>query len=208
MKTKIFAAALALLLTTGALAGTLKGIVTDESDHPMQGVTVSVWGKENIKGVTDARGNFKLTSDELLAGNRYAVKATKEGYIMAQNSFGTEMYEDEEDMEPLEISMKKEDVIPETPAVEHTASGPIKAPEKGEVEKESETVEDEDTEEAKPAETKPAEAAKPAETKPAEEAKPAETKPAETKPVEAARTAETKPAEEAKPAETKPAETK
>ena len=126
-----------------------------------------------------------------MPGNRYSVKAEKDGFIMTQASFGTEMYEDEEDMEPLEITMKKEDPEPETPATEvkdpALKGGTVTAP----------SSESEEEEAVKEEETKPAEKeeAKPAEK---EEAKPAE-KPAEK--------AEAKPAEkeEAKPAE-KPAE--
>ena len=92
MKTELTVATILFFTAFGAYAGTLKGTVTDENDAPMAGVEVSVWGKDNIKGKTDARGQFKLTSDDLVAGNRYAVKAEKQGYIMSQASFGTEMY--------------------------------------------------------------------------------------------------------------------
>ena len=191
MKTELTVAAVLLMISFGAFAGTLKGTVTDENDSPMAGVDVSVWGKESIKSKTDARGQFKITSDDLVPGNRYSVKAEKDGFIMTQASFGTEMYEDEEDMEPLEITMKKEDPEPETPATEvkdpALKGGTVTAP----------SSESEEEEAVKEEETKPAEKeeAKPAEK---EEAKPAE-KPAEK--------AEAKPAEkeEAKPAE-KPAE--
>lgn len=194
MKTELTVAAVLLMISFGAFAGTLKGTVTDENDSPMSGVDVSVWGKESIKSKTDARGQFKITSDDLVPGNRYSVKAEKDGYIMSQASFGTEMYEDEEDMEPLEITMKKEDPEPETPATEvkdpALKGGAVTAPSS---ESEEEAVKEEETKPAEKEEAKPAE--KPAEK---EEAKPAE-KPAEK--------AEAKPAEkeEAKPAE-KPAE--
>ena len=191
MKTSFTVAIVLSLLSFGAFAGTMKGTVTDENGTPMAGVDVSVWGKESIKSKTDARGQFKITSDDLVPGNRYSVKAEKDGFIMTQASFGTEMYEDEEDMEPLEITMKKEDPEPETPATEvkdpALKGGTVTAP----------SSESEEEEAVKEEETKPAEKeeAKPAEK---EEAKPAE-KPAEK--------AEAKPAEkeEAKPAE-KPAE--
>jgi hypothetical protein len=194
MKTELTVAAVLLMISFGAFAGTLKGTVTDENDSPMAGVDVSVWGKESIKSKTDARGQFKITSDDLVPGNRYSVKAEKDGFIMTQASFGTEMYEDEEDMEPLEITMKKEDPEPETPATEvkdpALKGGTVTAPSS---ESEEEAVKEEETKPAEKEEAKPAE--KPAEK---EEAKPAE-KPAEK--------AEAKPAEkeEAKPAE-KPAE--
>ena len=192
MKTELTVAAVLLMISFGAFAGTLKGTVTDENDSPMAGVDVSVWGKESIKSKTDARGQFKITSDELVPGNRYSVKAEKEGFIMTQASFGTEMYEDEEDMEPLEITMKKEEPEPETPATEvkdpALKGGTVTAP-SSESESEEEAVKEEETKPAEKEEAKPAEK---------EEAKPAE-KPAEK--------AEAKPAEkeEAKPAE-KPAE--
>lgn len=194
MKTELTVAAVLLMISFGAFAGTLKGTVTDENDSPMAGVDVSVWGKESIKSKTDARGQFKITSDDLVPGNRYSVKAEKDGYIMSQASFGTEMYEDEEDMEPLEITMKKEEPEPEAPATEvkdpALKGGAVTAPSS---EFEEEAVKEEETKPAEKEEAKPAE--KPAEK---EEAKPAE-KPAEK--------AEAKPAEkeEAKPAE-KPAE--
>ena len=190
MKTELTVAAVLLMISFGAFAGTLKGTVTDENDSPMAGVDVSVWGKESIKSKTDARGQFKITSDDLVPGNRYSVKAEKDGFIMTQASFGTEMYEDEEDMEPLEITMKKEDPEPETPATEvkdpALKGGTVTAPSS---ESEEEAVKEEETKPAEKEEAKPAEK---------EEAKPAE-KPAEK--------AEAKPAEkeEAKPAE-KPAE--
>lgn len=192
MKTELTVAAVLLMISFGAFAGTLKGTVTDENDSPMAGVDVSVWGKESIKSKTDARGQFKITSDDLVPGNRYSVKAEKDGFIMTQASFGTEMYEDEEDMEPLEITMKKEDPEPETPATEvkdpALKGGAVTAP-SSESESEEEAVKEEETKPAEKEEAKPAEK---------EEAKPAE-KPAEK--------AEAKPAEkeEAKPAE-KPAE--
>ncbi len=192
MKTELTVAAVLLTISFGAFAGTLKGTVTDENDSPMAGVDVSVWGKESIKSKTDARGQFKITSDDLVPGNRYSVKAEKDGFIMTQASFGTEMYEDEEDMEPLEITMKKEDPEPETPATEvkdpALKGGTVTAP-SSESESEEEAVKEEETKPAEKEEAKPAEK---------EEAKPAE-KPAEK--------AEAKPAEkeEAKPAE-KPAE--
>ena len=190
MKTELTVAAVLLMISFGAFAGTLKGTVTDENDSPMAGVDVSVWGKESIKGKTDSRGQFKITSDDLVPGNRYSVKAEKDGYIMSQASFGTEMYEDEEDMEPLEITMKKEEPEPEAPATEvkdpALKGGTVTAPSS---ESEEEAVKEEETKPAEKEEAKPAEK---------EEAKPAE-KPAEK--------AEAKPAEkeEAKPAE-KPAE--
>lgn len=190
MKTELTVAAVLLMISFGAFAGTLKGTVTDENDSPMAGVDVSVWGKESIKSKTDARGQFKITSDDLVPGNRYSVKAEKDGYIMSQASFGTEMYEDEEDMEPLEITMKKEEPEPEAPATEvkdpALKGGAVTAPSS---ESEEEAVKEEETKPAEKEEAKPAEK---------EEAKPAE-KPAEK--------AEAKPAEkeEAKPAE-KPAE--
>ncbi len=192
MKTELTVAAVLLMISFGAFAGTLKGTVTDENDSPMAGVDVSVWGKESIKSKTDARGQFKITSDDLVPGNRYSVKAEKDGFIMTQASFGTEMYEDEEDMEPLEITMKKEDPEPEAPATEvkdpALKGGTVTAP-SSESESEEEAVKEEETKPAEKEEAKPAEK---------EEAKPAE-KPAEK--------AEAKPAEkeEAKPAE-KPAE--
>jgi len=192
MKTELTVAAVLLMISFGAFAGTLKGTVTDENDSPMAGVDVSVWGKESIKSKTDARGQFKITSDDLVPGNRYSVKAEKDGYIMSQASFGTEMYEDEEDMEPLEITMKKEEPEPEAPATEvkdpALKGGTVTAP-SSESESEEEAVKEEETKPAEKEEAKPAEK---------EEAKPAE-KPAEK--------AEAKPAEkeEAKPAE-KPAE--
>ena len=186
MKTSFTVAIVLSLLSFGAFAGTMKGTVTDENGTPMAGVDVSVWGKESIKSKTDARGQFKITSDDLVPGNRYSVKAEKDGYIMSQASFGTEMYEDEEDMEPLEITMKKEDPEPETPATEAKDSA---ASAETESESKDEEVSKEETKPAEKAEAKPAEK---------EEAKPAE-KPAEK--------TEAKPAEkeEAKPAE-KPAE--
>ena len=216
MKNQLIVTASVLFISLGAAAGTLKGTVTDEKDAPMAGVEVSVWGKENIKSKTDNRGQFKLTSDELVPGNRYAVKAEKEGFMMAQTSFGTEMYEDEEDMEPIEIVMRKEEIEPEgetfkykDPALAGSGMNDIPVADESDDSDSSDEAEESEAEEAKPAETKPAET-KPAETKPAEtkpaETKPAETRPAETKPAET-KPAETKPAE-TKPAETKPAETK
>ena len=47
MKTELTVAAVLLMISFGAFAGTLKGTVTDENDSPMAGVDVSVWGKES-----------------------------------------------------------------------------------------------------------------------------------------------------------------
>jgi hypothetical protein len=94
-----------------AAAGVMFGSVKDEEGKPVKDAEVKIWGKE-ITTKTDAKGKFRIKSDKLLVGNRYSVKVTMEGYNSGQ-TFSTEIFEDEEDMEPLEVELYKEEELPE-----------------------------------------------------------------------------------------------
>ena len=101
--------AVTLVAVHCALAGVLIGTVKDEEGKPMANINVSVWGKD-IKGKTDSKGDFRIQSEELLVGNRYAIKVEAEGYDSAQ-TFSTEIFADESDMEPLDLTVYKEQEI-------------------------------------------------------------------------------------------------
>ncbi|MCX7846880.1 MAG: carboxypeptidase-like regulatory domain-containing protein [bacterium] len=93
------------------LGGVLFGTVKDENGKPVAGATVRVYGKE-ISATTDSQGRFRIESKELLDGNMYSVTVSAEGYDDAQ-TIGTEMFDDPEEMEPLEITLYKTEPLPE-----------------------------------------------------------------------------------------------
>jgi len=94
-----------------AAAGIMFGSVTDEEGNPVKDAEVKIWGKE-ISTKTDAKGKFRIKSDKLIVGNRYSVKVKMEGFNSGQ-TFSTEIFEDEEDMEPMEVELYKEEALPE-----------------------------------------------------------------------------------------------
>jgi len=105
-----------LLLATAACpalrAGVLFGTVKDEEGKPIAGAEVRVYGKD-ISTKTDASGKFRIESKDLLDGNMYSVTVAAEGYDESQ-TFGTEMFDDPEEMEPLEIELYKTEPLPES----------------------------------------------------------------------------------------------
>ena len=95
----------ASLVPGGVLTGTVKG----DGGAALSGAKVAVFGK-TLSATTDAGGKFRITSDELLDGNKYSVTVTADGYDVAQ-TISVEMYDDPADMEPIEIEMLKTEVI-------------------------------------------------------------------------------------------------
>jgi hypothetical protein len=102
---------LVFLTAQFAAAGIMFGVVTDEEGKPVKDAEVKIWGKE-ISTKTDAKGKFRIKSNKLIIGNRYSVKVKMEGFNSGQ-TFSTEIFEDEEDMEPMEVELYKEEALPE-----------------------------------------------------------------------------------------------
>lgn len=103
---------LATALCPALRAGVLFGTVKDEEGKPIAGAEVRVYGKD-ISTKTDAQGKFRIESKELLDGNMYSVTVSAEGYDDSQ-TFGTEMFDDPQEMEPLEIELYKTEPLPES----------------------------------------------------------------------------------------------
>ncbi len=176
MRTVIALATIAIFLAVNcSLAGVMSGTVKDEDGKPMPNLDVSVWGKD-IKGKTDANGKFRISSDKLIVGNRYAIKVNAEGYDSAQ-TFSTEIFEDESDQEPLELTVYKEQALdvsiptnfpPGMMGYMYGATNRMPVSVTNQVSSDgSMEIDIIDAEPAEPAkETKPAKDTKPAETKP------------------------------------------
>ncbi len=110
MSKRIWSSSLAAVLGASVvLGGALFGTVKGDSGAALSGAKVAVFGKE-LSATTDAGGKFRITSDELLDGNKYSVTVTADGYDVAQ-TFSVEMYSDPADMEPIEIEMYKTEEI-------------------------------------------------------------------------------------------------
>lgn len=110
MSKRIWSVSLAAVLGVSLVpAGVLTGTVKGDGGAALSGAKVAVFGKE-LSATTDAGGKFRITSDELLDGNKYSVTVTADGYDVAQ-TISVEMYEDPADMEPIEIEMLKTEVI-------------------------------------------------------------------------------------------------
>lgn len=107
---------LALILGAGVvLGGALFGTVKDENGAAVEGAAVAVFGKE-LTTTTDKDGKFRITSEELVDGNKYSVTVTADGYDVAQ-TVSVEMYEDPAEMEPVEVAMyKTEEIVVDTNA--------------------------------------------------------------------------------------------
>jgi len=169
-----------------SFAGTIFGTVKDEDGKPVVGAEVKIYGKD-IKAKSDEKGNFKIVNEGLVDGNRYSVKVNAKGYDTGQ-TLSTEVFDDPEEMESLDVVMYKEEPIPESvpaptgvvQAIANQAYGIINVHE--EVEEEM-LIPEEKPEEAIPEATKPEETT-PEVTKP-EEATPEVTKPEEATPEEA-----------------------
>lgn len=114
---KKFIIALSIIFATASLsslAGTVFGTVKDEKGKPVKGAEVKIYGKD-IKTKTDEKGKFKIESDKLIDGNRYSVKVEAEGYDSGQ-TLSTEIFDDPEEMEALDVVMYKAEPLPEPTA--------------------------------------------------------------------------------------------
>ena len=110
MSKRLWSVCLAAVLGAGvAPGGALFGTVKGDSGAPLSGAKVAVFGKE-LSATTDADGTFRITSAELLDGNKYSVTVTADGYDVAQ-TISVEMYDDPADMEQIEIEMNQTEVI-------------------------------------------------------------------------------------------------
>ena len=110
--------ALSIIFTVSSIssfAGTVFGSVKDEKGNPIAGAEVKIYGKD-IKTKSDEKGKFKIVSEKLADGNRYSVKVNAKGYDTGQ-TLSTEVFDDPEEMEALDVVMYKEEPMPEpTPA--------------------------------------------------------------------------------------------
>ncbi len=102
-----------------AIAGTsfgcvLFGTVKDENGKPIDAAKVKVYGK-TCYGFSNSKGEFKIDSNELIDGGRYSVTVTAKGYDSGQ-TLATEVFEDPEEAEPLEVTMYKAEPEPEVTA--------------------------------------------------------------------------------------------
>jgi len=122
-----------LIIFTGSsiatFAGTVFGSVKDEKGKPVIGAEVKIYGK-NIKTKSDKKGKFKIESEELADGNRYSVKVNAKGYNTGQ-TLSTEVFDDPEEMEALEVVMYKEEPMPEPVAAPTGMVQKIKKPADG-----------------------------------------------------------------------------
>jgi len=110
MSKQIWSVSVAAVLGASAvLGGALFGTVKGENGTPLAGAKVAVFGKE-LSATADADGKFRITSAELIDGNKYSVTVTADGYDVAQ-TISVEMFDDPADMEPVEIEMYKTEMI-------------------------------------------------------------------------------------------------
>jgi len=100
-----------IISSTSSFAGTVYGTVKDEDGKAVTGAEVKIYGKD-IKAKSDEKGNFKIVSEDLIDGNRYSVKVNAEGYDTGQ-TLSTEVFDDPEEMESLDVVMYKEEPMPE-----------------------------------------------------------------------------------------------
>ncbi len=92
----------------------LFGTVKDENGKPIDAARVNVYGK-TCYGFSNSKGEFKIDSNELIDGGRYSVSVTAKGYDSSQ-TLATEVFEDPEEAEALEVTMYKEEPEPEVTA--------------------------------------------------------------------------------------------
>jgi len=156
MKKTIIALSIIFTATSiSTFAGTVFGTVKDEKGKPIAGAEVKIYGKD-IKTKSDEKGNFKIENEGLMDGNRYSVKVNAKGYDTGQ-TLSTEVFDDPEEMEALEVVMYKEEPMPEPVAaptgtvqnVESQPAGIITINEEVAEEKEEMLI-PEEKEEAKP----------------------------------------------------------
>ena len=107
----IYLAVIFGISSLASVAGVVFGTVKDENGNPIKGAQVKVYGKD-IKTKTDEKGKFKIVSDKLIDGNRYSVRVEAEGYDSGQ-TLSTEIFDDPEEMEALDVVMYKAEPIPE-----------------------------------------------------------------------------------------------
>ena len=100
-----------IISSASSFAGTVYGTVKDEDGKAVAGAEVKIYGKD-IKTKSDEKGNFKIISEDLLDGNRYSVKVNAEGYDTGQ-TLSTEVFDDPEEMESLDVVMYKETPMPD-----------------------------------------------------------------------------------------------
>jgi len=119
MTMRIVVTATLIMALAGTLsAGVMFGVVVDEEGNAVNGAKVAVWGKEGLEATTDAEGKFRITSDELVDGNRYSVTVNAEGFDQGQ-TMSVEIFADVDEMEPMEIELYKAQPLPEPePAAE------------------------------------------------------------------------------------------
>ena len=110
-KTTITLLIIFMISSVDSFAGTVFGSVKDEDGKPVAGAEVKIYGKD-IKTKSDEKGNFKIVSEELADGNRYSVKVNAKGYDTGQ-TLSTEVFDDPEEMEALDVVMYKEIPVPE-----------------------------------------------------------------------------------------------
>jgi len=112
MKKSIIALSILFIVSSvTTFAGTIFGSVKDENGKPVAGAEVKIYGKD-IKINSDEKGNFKIVNEGLIDGNRYSVKVNAKGYDTGQ-TLSTEVFDDPEEMEALEVVMYKETPMPE-----------------------------------------------------------------------------------------------
>ncbi|RLD10638.1 MAG: hypothetical protein DRI44_05525 [Chlamydiae bacterium] len=122
MKKIIVPLALAFVISSAAsFAGTVYGTVKDENGKPIAGAEVKIYGKD-IKTKSDEKGKFKIINDNLIDGNRYSVKVNAEGYDTGQ-TLSTEVFDDPEEMEALDVVMYKAAPEPEPTSAPQALSG-------------------------------------------------------------------------------------
>jgi|GEM_PF-1498921 len=100
-----------LSIAVNSFGCVLFGTVKDENGKPIDAAKVKVYGK-TCYGFTNSKGEFKIDDDQLIDGGRYSVTVTAKGYDSSQ-TLATEVFEDPEEAEPLEVVMYKEEPAPE-----------------------------------------------------------------------------------------------
>jgi len=119
MKNLIFTLALVFALASlHSFAGSIFGSVKDENGNPVAGAEVKVYGKD-IKTKTNEKGLFKIENELLVDGNRYSVRVEADGFDSGQ-TLSTEVFDDPEEMEALDVVMYKAEPVPETPPTAET----------------------------------------------------------------------------------------
>jgi len=107
----IFAGICVLAIAGNSFGCVLFGTVKDENGKPIDAAKVNVYGK-TCYGFSNSKGEFKIDSDELIDGGRYSVTVTAKGYDSGQ-TLATEVFEDPEEAEALDVTMYKAEPEPE-----------------------------------------------------------------------------------------------